>query len=86
MTQDHTALAATFGLAGKVAAVTGGASGIGLATAQALALAGATVAILDRSIVDAAVLAELGGPGGHIGVEVDVAVEASVEVAMAAVS
>lgn len=36
------------GLEGRVCAVTGAASGIGLATAQALAAAGATVAVLDR--------------------------------------
>jgi NAD(P)-dependent dehydrogenase (short-subunit alcohol dehydrogenase family) len=36
------------GLAGRVCAVTGAASGIGLATVQALAAAGAAVALLDR--------------------------------------
>jgi len=43
--------AALFGLAGRVAAVTGGGSGIGQACAEALAAAGAHVALLD---VDAA--------------------------------
>ena len=37
------------GIAGKVAVVTGGSSGIGLATARALCLAGARVAIAARS-------------------------------------
>ena len=78
-------LAASFGLTGKVAAVTGGASGIGLATAQALAGAGATVAILDRTPVAQATLDGLGGAGRHVGVEVDVADQASVETAVAAV-
>ena len=82
---DHNALAGTFGLAGKVAAVTGGASGIGLATAQAFAQAGATVAILDRTSVGPDMLDSLGGGGQHIGVEADVADEASVDAAIATV-
>lgn len=41
------------GLNGHVAAVTGGASGLGAATVQALRAAGATVAVIDRT-VDAA--------------------------------
>ena len=82
---DHGALAGTFGIAGKVAAVTGGASGIGLATAQAFAQAGATVAILDRTPVNQDVLGTLGGGGKHIGVEADIADEASVDAAIAAI-
>jgi NAD(P)-dependent dehydrogenase (short-subunit alcohol dehydrogenase family) len=38
-------------LAGKVAVVTGGASGIGLATAVRLAAAGASVAVVDGWLV-----------------------------------
>ena len=75
----------TFGLSGKVAAVTGGASGIGLATAQALAEAGATIVILDRTTVDQSALEALGGSGRHSTVVTDVAIEASVDAAMAAI-
>jgi 2-keto-3-deoxy-L-fuconate dehydrogenase len=48
--------------AGLAAVVTGGASGIGLATAQLLAARGARVAVLDR---DADALASLPGAGGR---------------------
>ncbi|RWA51203.1 3-hydroxy-2-methylbutyryl-CoA dehydrogenase [Cupriavidus sp. UYMSc13B] len=61
-------------LQNKVAIVTGAASGLGLATCQALAAAGAKVVGFDR---DAARLAEAMG-AGMTGVAVDVADEASV--------
>ena len=61
---------------GLVAVVTGGASGIGLATAQTLAERGATVAVLDRSID--------GLPEPLVGFTGDVSDRASVEAAVAA--
>jgi NAD(P)-dependent dehydrogenase (short-subunit alcohol dehydrogenase family) len=61
------------GLAGKVALVTGGASGIGAGVAQVLAGAGATVAIGDLDAAAAAAVASgLPGPGRHAGVRLDV--------------
>ena len=49
-------------LAGRVAVVTGGASGIGAATARALAAEGAEIAILDRDLAGAeATAAAIGG-------------------------
>src|SRR5262245_15032137 len=70
-----------FSLAGRVALVTGGNSGIGRALAQGLRQAGAKVAIGGRRADrNAAVLAELGGEGGDAAAfELDVADEASVE-------
>jgi NAD(P)-dependent dehydrogenase (short-subunit alcohol dehydrogenase family) len=62
---------------GTVAIVTGGASGIGLATAQALAAAGSTVAVLDLNIENL--------PGGLTGFVADVSNRASVDAAVAAV-
>lgn len=66
---------ATSGLAGRVAAVSGGASGIGRAAALALARAGAAVAVLDVDASGAAaVAAEIGAAGGTaISVACDVA-------------
>lgn len=75
-----------FSLTGRVAAVTGGGSGIGLASAQALANAGARVAILDRNPVPAEILATLGDKADHFAVVADVAEEASLEAAFQAVT
>ncbi|HJP22578.1 MAG TPA: bifunctional aldolase/short-chain dehydrogenase [Alphaproteobacteria bacterium] len=70
-------------LAGHVAAVTGGASGIGAATARAFRAEGAEVAVLDLDTDAAAGLAaELGG----LGLACDVTDEASVEAAFAAIA
>lgn len=67
-------------LAGKVAVVTGGASGIGQAAAEAFAAEGARVGVLDRDRagVDATVTGLGGGPFGLVA---DVADEASVAAA-----
>jgi NAD(P)-dependent dehydrogenase (short-subunit alcohol dehydrogenase family) len=63
------------------AIVTGGASGLGAATARLLAQHGAKVALLDRNLAAAQALAkEISG----IGIECDVAGEASVKAALAA--
>jgi len=60
-------------LDGKVAVITGGASGIGLATARLFLDRGAAVAVVDR---DAAAVASL--PEGMLGIAADVANEAAV--------
>jgi len=66
------------GLAEKVAIVTGGASGIGAATARRLSAEGAAVLVADRDgDRAAAVAASLDGPA--LGLAVDVASEAEVE-------
>jgi NAD(P)-dependent dehydrogenase (short-subunit alcohol dehydrogenase family) len=66
------------GLSGKVAVVTGGASGIGAATAQRLSAEGAAVVVADRDGDRAAALAEsLGGPA--LGLAADVASEVEVD-------
>ena len=62
--------------AGRIAIVTGGGSGIGKATAEALVRDGAVVVIADRNFASAQTLAEqLGGPDFAIAVEVDVTQE-----------
>jgi NAD(P)-dependent dehydrogenase (short-subunit alcohol dehydrogenase family) len=67
---------------GRVAVVTGGASGIGAATARRLASAGARVAVVDRDGAAAAtVAADL--PGRGIAVIADVADSAQVQAAIA---
>lgn len=70
-------------LAGKIAVVTGGASGIGLATARRFAAEGATVVIADFNPVSgAAAAAEVEG----LFVQVDVADEAQVNALFATVN
>ncbi|WP_243074259.1 SDR family NAD(P)-dependent oxidoreductase [Microbacterium sp. SS28] len=65
-------------LDGLVAVVTGGASGIGYATAQELHARGARVAVLDRNVATI--------PEGTSGIECDVAVRAQVDAAIARVA
>lgn len=73
-----------FSVEGKVAAITGGASGIGLTIAQALAVNGATVIIvdLDRGAIDAA-LVQL-GPAAS-GLVADIADPVAIAAALAEV-
>lgn len=72
---------AAFSLAGRIAVVTGGASGIGLAIARRFAAHGALVEILDRdSAALSRVVAELTAAGAVVcGTECDVADAADVE-------
>lgn len=70
-----------FSLTGKVAVITGGGSGIGLACAQRFSAAGARVTIANRS--DSTALAE---DLGATFVRTDVAVEADVEALMTGVA
>lgn len=65
----------------RVALVTGGAGGIGLAVCRALTLEGVCVTVLDRDAAAAAAVAQ-GLPGvSHLGLACDVADEASVAAA-----
>lgn len=70
-------------LSGKVAVVTGGASGIGFATCQLFAAAGARVVIADRDIEAAQRAAET---IDAVAVEIDVGDESSVEQATARIT
>ncbi len=70
--------------AGRIALVTGGASGIGLATARALAADGASVVVADLDAARVAEVAEaLGGPDRAVGVTMDVTDERAVAAAVA---
>ncbi|WIB14778.1 D-threitol dehydrogenase [Curtobacterium sp. MCPF17_050] len=70
---------------GRVAVVTGGASGIGNAVARALAGRGARVAVIDvRADASASAASELPGDG-HLGIGCDVTDQASVDTAVAEV-
>jgi 3-oxoacyl-[acyl-carrier protein] reductase len=68
----------------RIALITGGASGLGLATARRLAADGLTVAIADLR-ADAAREAAAGIGPGHLGLQVDVAQEESVQALFKAV-
>jgi rhamnulose-1-phosphate aldolase/alcohol dehydrogenase len=72
-------------LVGRVALVTGGASGIGRATCHALAAQGACVIVADLDLAGAEALAkELGGPDVAVGIEMDVADEEAIKAGIAA--
>ena len=75
-------------LAGRVAIITGGASGIGRETALAMAAAGAAVAVADLNDDGAAAVAGQIADGGGVAmsVAVDVADEARVAAMVAAVT
>src|SRR5437763_119491 len=80
----ETGLMPTYSLSGKVALVTGGARGIGFATARELAARGAHVAVVDlHEIAVEQAAAQLGG--GAIGIAADVTDREAMADAVAAV-
>jgi NAD(P)-dependent dehydrogenase (short-subunit alcohol dehydrogenase family) len=81
MSQPSVELARQGSLAGRIALITGGASGIGLAVARHFVGEGATVILLDRAGEVEAVAASLGD--GHTGRMVDVTDIAAVQAAVA---
>lgn len=84
MTTPEKALDLTFGLTGKVALVTGGASGIGAAIAETYAAKGARVAVVDINTDAAAAMAERLG-GDSAGFACDVSDPQAVRAAVSAV-
>lgn len=74
-------------MVGKIALVTGGASGIGKATAQRLAAGGAQVALADLNEREAAQVAQgiCAGGGQAIAIRLDVTSETDWQAAMARV-
>lgn len=73
-------------LDGRLAVVTGGASGIGAAVCELFAREGARVAVLDLNLEGASSLAaRIGGAGKAVAVEVDVSKEPMVKAAFATV-
>ena len=83
MTAQAPAATGLPGLTGKVALVTGGASGIGAGIARVLAAAGAVVVIGDLDGAAAAAAADrLPGPGARLGVPLDVTDRAAADQAV----